>query len=338
MGFSRGIFNFVFSALLIPFSALSAPLEAQFCDLAKEMDAIEPDARMRQALMAAYLADKQIVYVSGYFHVNEEFGDNKSAFREIEPLAPVGKIIPPPKQSVEANVSFLLTQLRDFGTRNPGKKILLIGQSKGGAEVLHLAGSHPAIFAANSTYGFHIADVVTLNAAIGGSPLADITLNRDPALTAKWEAYVRENGLQPDWISDLLKQHLNADSAGFKSLASREARARNTQLLAGMDELVHTILARKFWYVTTRRSPDAKDMPFYLEFSAKFMALHMDPNDGLVEEKMQLLPAVGTHMMALRNAGHMSLIGPQDRSDCRKEFTKLLVLMLARENRPSTAR
>ena len=333
MGFFNSVVaTLILTAFLAPASA-QALVEGEFCKLSPTISAQETDARVRDAAIKAYLADKVVVHVSGYFHLARAFVDNESAIHDIDRHVPTREIHPRTSYPVEGNVAPMMRELRKIAQRNPSRRIVLIGQSKGGAEVLQLVAENPGVFAANArqVYGFQLADAVTLNAAIGGSPLADVELERSPELTAKWRAHMTAQGFSPTWFTEFMKNwFLDSGSYGFKSLATTESVARNQVLLNRMDDAKRAILAKKLWYVTSRRTGErTSDFPFYLRMTVKFLLDHMAPNDGLVEEKNQMLPTIGTHLISLNNAGHMSLIGPQDSRACRREFMDLLLLKLA---------
>lgn len=291
---------------------------------------LEPSPEEQDAKIRSFIRDKHFVFVSGYLGCSpRDFSDMKTFIQTLDPHVPVTKICPPPNTAIENNVEFLIEQIRDSSTKSPERKVILLGQSKGGAEVLQTLATHPELLDPGNRHGFEIARVFTLSAAIGGSVLADLALKTDPGLVARWETFKKKNNV-PDglFVAFLKRVFFDPTTEGFHSLSTLKSRERNERLLNLVSEETRWRLKDKLYFITARRDGKSDDMPFYLQWIARFMSEETQPNDGLVYEKDQRLSELGTHLYEVSRAGHFSLVGEYDNPDCRKEFTRLLLLKM----------
>lgn len=311
---------------------LSPVEQVEFCRLAEPI-AHRAAGRDVDALLRTYLETRQIVYVEGFMaEKNRAFYDNLVALRELDAQLPVTRIFPKPEFAIETNVAMILAELKLAAQKNPGRAIVLIGMSKGAAEVVQLAATHPEIFVNDN--GFVVDVVLPLNAAIGGSVLADLELG-DADLESRYEKYKVDTNQEDSWFERLIggwlkRAYLNSDTPGFKSLSTPVSRARNAALLAELSQEKSALLGEKVRFVTTHRTgKNALDIPSYLGKLAGFLGYEGRANDGLLYEVDQLLPGVGQHLLSIDGASHFNLTGTYGEAACRKEFTRYLLLLQA---------
>lgn len=317
-------------AVLISTPALSFE-RVELCKLDTSIRNIEPDSARQDELLRSFFADKQIVAVNGYFGCSEgNFQNVRNLLRRVGIYTPVSVLCPPDGVAVENNVVFLVQNLRRLATQHPGRKIVLLGQSKGGAEVLQLLATRPEFLEKQTPHDFEIAAAVTFSASVGGSKMADLVLNLDPELKELWEKFKQENGFNESWFSQILSSLLfDPTTPGFRSLTTLSSKARSEKLLTETPESVRKLLRDKLFYVTAVRERDANDVPAFLSLITKFMMELGEPNDGLVFEKDQRLDGIGTHLLEVRRASHFSMVGSEGEPRCREELARLIFLQLA---------
>ena len=319
------------AALILTSIAISGVAGAvervELCEMSAAIRDVEPDPARRVARIRAYLADKQVAVVNGYLGCSPtEFRDVHQTLQNLGVNIPLTSICPPSRVAIEANVGYILKSLRTIAARSPDRKIVLLGQSKGGAEILQFLATHPEVMTPKSKRGFEVAAAVTFSAAIGGSVMADIVLNTDPELTQRWEDFKRVNG---GFVRALAKSHFDPTTPGFQSLTTPRSKARNQRLLKETSEETRRLLAEKLYFVTAVRDGTSNDVPDFLTLIAKFMHQQTDANDCLVYEKDQRLDGLGTHLLEVKRASHFSLIGSHGKAECRQELAHLLFLKLA---------
>lgn len=286
----------------------------------------------RMSEISAYLKNKYVVYLTGYLGAaKEEFSDGEKALKEMAPGVPVIKIETPTEASVENNLPVLIRKLAEIGRAQSGRLGILIGHSKGGAETVLLAVSHPEVFT-SLTHGFQLDRAVVIQGAVGGSVMADLGESGDPEMSAKWQAHVAKRGWFENAIKGLLRGiFLKGDSDGFKSLSRPMCRERNEKLANGLSSESRELLGKRLLYLTSQRESHADDMPLILKSVAKFMAEQAEPNDGLVFVSDQFYAGFGKRLMHVERAGHFSLTGSEDKSFDRAGFVRELFTKLAAE-------
>lgn len=311
---------------------VQAAQQVEFCKMEPAIRELEEDPKRERDLLRAYLKDKQIVFVSGYLGCSgREFRDTRSVIRYLDREVPLSLICPPSERSIEDNVQYLLRRFRTLANRYPDRKMILIGHSKGGAEVLQTLARYPELFEMDETRGYQVANAVTISAPFGGSLLADLLLDINPELTERWDRFAMDNGVADNaftrWITKLF---LDPSSDGFRSLTTPRSYERNRRMTELMDERTKDILRRKVFYVTAQRGVMGDDdLPFFLRPIAKFLSEFVPENDGLVLERDQRLEEIGTSLLQVNGASHFSLIEQFGEPHCRREFTRLLFLNLA---------
>lgn len=309
----------------------------KFCEMDDAIENIDSSSFRRDRKIRSFLRDKQIVYVSGYMgcQSSKEFQDLTTVARSADRRVPTTLICPPSDIAVENNVSYVINQLKTIADQNPDrKKIILIGLSKGGAEVLQTLAMRTEVFRENSPLGFEVVHGVTISAAIGGSVLADLVLGTNPDITERWEKFKRENDGVNVVLSDIFKR-LSFDPAtdGFRSLSTARSTIRN-QELQNLPYEKRQLLQDKVLFVTAYSKDEPAEVPDYLQTIARFMKEQPEWNDGLVWEMHQKLSGLGTHLFEIDPVGHFSLVGEYGDSTCKRQFAYLLLLTLAVHNEP----
>ena len=132
--------------------------------------------------------DYHVAIVSGV--LTACFG-NATAFREgrkylHDTYGLTVDLIPSPNKSTEENGAEIARFVRD-AYRKDGRKFILIGYSKGAPDILEGLANDPA-------EARHVAAIITVAGAIGGSPLADII----PAQAQHWFEKINLGGCQGD--------------------------------------------------------------------------------------------------------------------------------------------
>lgn len=323
----------LFLASILIALQVEAAQQAEFCKMEPAIRELEEDPKRERDLLRDYLRDKQIVFVSGYLGCSgREFRDTRTVIRYLDRKVPLSLLCPPSGRSIEDNVRYLLRRFRALANRYPDRKMILIGHSKGGTEILQTLATYPELFEMDETRGYQVESAVTISAPFGGSLLADLLLDINPELTERWERFAEENGILDNaftrWITKLF---LDPSSDGFRSLTTSSAYERNLRLMEGMDETTREILRRKVFYVTAQRNGavSEEDLPFFIRPIAKFLSEFESENDGLVMERDQRLSEFGTSLLQVNGASHFSLIDQFGEPHCRREFTRLLFLNLA---------
>lgn len=309
-----------------------AAQQVEFCKMEPAIRELESDPKQERDKLRAYLKDKQVVFVSGYLGCSSrEFRDSRSVIRYLDPDVPLSMICPPSHRSIENNVRYLLRKLRALANQFPDRKMILIGQSKGGAEILQTLASHPELFEADETRGYQVDRAVTISAPFGGSVLADLLLDANPDLTDSWDEFAEENGVVDNaftrWITKLL---LDPTSDGFHSLSTSRSLERKRRILEKIDRNTVDLLNRRIFYVTAQRNADSQeDLPVFIRSISKFMNKLSPFNDGLVFEHDQRVEEFGTHLLQINGGSHFNLTHQYGEPHCRREFTRLLLLNLA---------
>lgn len=311
-------------------TAQASPEHVEFCKMESDLLRAAGSREKADSVLRAYLADKQIVYVEGLLgSTRTAFRDNQKAIHELDATVPITKLAPPSKNTVEENAMHLVFDIARESVAHPGRKIILMGMSKGGAEVLQTAVRDPRIFN-------DVDVVVPMNAAIGGAILADLELYTNAELTKRWETYLAANNLTPGFLTDKLARLakyflLDTGSAGFRSMSTKESILRNEALHSKAKHAPG--LDSKIQFVTTHRTAtDRTDSPSFMSIVSDFLNLDGVANDGILFEKDQALEGVGTHLLSIAGASHFNLTGTYGKAECRADFTRYLIYKLATRN------
>ena len=119
---------------------------------------------------AQFLANKHVIFVAGILNefadiINSYFTDNINAVIALG--ATYSYIGPSSALSIPENAALLYEEINKIA-QEVQKPIILVGHSKGAAEILHALYTHPELILNQS-----IERALLIQPAIGGSPLAD---------------------------------------------------------------------------------------------------------------------------------------------------------------------
>lgn len=322
-------------ALLIA-NKVQAVKRVELCHMEPVIREIAGEPEQELNWLRSYLKDKQIIFVSGYLGcTRSEFRDSMAVIERIDPDVPVNRICPPSERSVENNVEYVRRQIRLIAAHNPNRNIVLIGQSKGGVEIVQTLAVYPELMRPNERRGYHVAGVVTISAPFGGSAIADLLLGENPLLTEQWEEFAIVNKIPDNGLVRLITRiFIGATFDGFESLTTVRSEERKRRTLDKLDARTRRLLNQRVYYVTSRRYHDRDgDLPVVVRPIAKFLSFLDPDNDGLVFERNQRWNDFGTHLLEIEGASHFSLVEVYSEPRCRREFTRLLFLELARRER-----
>jgi len=287
-----------------------------------------------------FLQGKQIVLVNGYW--GGDFSDNLKELRRIDPGIPFTKINPAPAQSIAENAELLISLLKKASRANPSRaQIILIGHSKGGAEVVHLAVYHSEIFDSSNGLGFQVDQVLTLQAALGGSIVADIELRNDLELFSSWRQFlVSKNIKVPWWALHIKGLLLGIKTPGFQSLSTLQSKERNSELVHFFSSLPlkiqQKIKSHIHFNVSYRKAENFSSLPFYLRTMAEFIDSQGSPNDGLLKLEHQSLAEVGNILITAEDRSHFNLIEKYGPAKIRQDFTFEMLLRLSEKLKDSS--
>ncbi len=186
----------------------------------------------------------QILYVAG-------FGNEVSGFLR-EPFAPHRKFIteqigiqnhtviePQSLKSPTENKLYLLSEIYKALERNP-HPILLVGHSKGSAEIANTLLQHPDLIKSGFVLG-----AIFINGALGGSPLANITTDALPSAT---QVFIEDTLLQSGakTISDFTIQTFLGKS--IHELRRDKSERRFESLAENLSQEDQTLLRDRFFF------------------------------------------------------------------------------------------
>lgn len=322
--------RFIFVVLVLWSSAgFGETLRGSFCQLNGLIEGTEASASQRVLKLRTFLQDRHVVYVSGFMG-ETGFSGNRIALLNIYGKTPITILNPPTEQAIEQNVGWLLRSLAREQARFPDKKLLILGHSKGAAEVVQMAATHPELFQIDNIWKLTLDQVVAIHAPMKGAVLADLELELDDQLLQDWRSYTeRKNISNLGWLEWLKGWLLNSSSKGFYSLTRFASTERNAQLIERLGPRAEEIRNRVFFVTSSTTRLD--QLPFYLRTLADFKTDLGYIHDGLVVEEAQVLPEVGTHLLSIQDAGHFSLTTSSGPAQCQDEFTRLLFLRLSQE-------
>jgi len=251
--------------------------------------------KIRQAIDRApppLLYGKHVVFVAGIMNeladlISNYFPDNIEAVQNMG--ATTSYLAPSSSLSIPQNAQILYREIRSIydGVRSP---LVLVGHSKGGAEVLHLILEHPELVLDG------IVDTVLLiQPAIGGSPLAYksgpwislVSAFLSPNLETLTPHKAKEN-------FDLA--FAKYDSALAKLVSARQLRA------------TQEAISKRIFYIRATQDPAQLGWGVGLVLRVWRSTLSYDtPNDGLLPLTSQIDPRIGTDLGVLR-ADHIDLV------------------------------
>jgi pimeloyl-ACP methyl ester carboxylesterase len=215
------------------------------------------------------------------------------------------------KNSVESNIENHVSALKSFAKKTQ-KKMILIGHSKGGAELLHLSLAHPGFFA-ESVHGAYL-----IQAAVGGSPVADwmdhaenFPLRREDSLPWWQKIYMKGTRV-------LLNSLFANYRVGLQSLYQAKDKQSLDRYVTAMTPALRNTVQKKVFYITSTETCDA--ISKVIQATGCYL-LQYGEGDGLVLWKDQFYTGVGQVIMQVQ-ADHADFVLSEPLSKQPRSFRK----------------
>lgn len=287
-------------------------------------EVLEAARRYRYVFVAGFLNEG---FKPGYFN------ENREALAEAGVVAgAIHVVFPHSADAVEETAARLGHEIPDLAAQGP-EKLVLVGHSKGGAELLAFALGNPTFVRER------VAAIFLVQAAIGGSGVADYVTDKGHPLDDRMPAASRVAFSVAARGGKLLDGHLDR---GFQSLTHDRAAALWARLLpSGHPNGRHAneskataaappFLAERIFYVRSHRAPERVSK--MLSLTATYLTTYYGDNDGLVQVEDQWLPGTG-RVLATLDVDHMALTVARpvsgDGPAFRRAFTQALLMQLA---------
>jgi len=277
-------------------------------------DVLAAARRYRYVFVAGFLNE---AFRSGYFNEN----------RDALLAAGVGAdaihvVFPRSADAVAETAGHLRQQIPALAGAGP-QKLILIGHSKGAAELLAFALGNAAFVRAR------IEAIFLVQGAIGGSGVADYITDAGHPLDDEMPAAARVAFAVAARGGKLLDGQLDR---GFQSLTHRQAAALWARLVPRQSP------SDRIFYVRGHRKP--AEVSKILSLTATYLSTYYGDNDGLVEVEDQWIPGLG-RVLATLEADHMALTVARpvsgDGPAVRRAFTRALLMQLAGALAPAAA-
>jgi pimeloyl-ACP methyl ester carboxylesterase len=282
----------------------------------------------RDEALAMYLGTHTLVFVGGFLNeiarfwpAGNYFRQNIRAVREVDAAARAYKVFPPSSRGFERNVAFLMERCIQAYQEGGRRPLIIIGHSKGGAEALLTVLRHPDL-----VLGGMVDDVVLVQAAIGGSPLANSLAEPQSYPAAPLLLRVAGHLILWKYREGLLSKR-TAQARGVFGAALVEAKER-------LDARSFSRLSEHILYVRSSQKPDG------MSRRARIIARHLqslsdDLNDGILTLGAQTLDGVGADLGDPLTAAHTDLVCSgmgvtRKGRRYRTAFTLLMLKALAR--------
>jgi hypothetical protein len=237
------------------------------------------------------LGNKHVVFVAGIMNelanlISNYFPDNIEAAQDMG--ASTSYVAPRSSGSIPKNAGWLYSQVKTIYA-DVKRPLILVGHSKGGAEILHLILDHPELILDGT-----VDTVLLLQSAIGGSPLA--------YETGPWITLV-SLFLSPD--IETLKPH-NA-KRNFDRAYVQFCKTLRELVPADNGQQAKKAISNRIFYVRSQQDPIAlsSGVGFVLKVWQKSLGNAM-PNDGLLPTSSQLDLRIGVDLGILA-ADHIDL-------------------------------
>lgn len=219
---------------------------------------------------AQFLADKHVIFVAGVMNeltdfINNYFPDNMKAVKRFG--ATYSYIGPSSALSIPDNAALLYERIKEIAQKVQ-KPIILVGHSKGGAEILYLLLEHPELILDGT-----VDRTLLIQPAVGGSAIAD-----------------NASGLLFSIVAMLYSPNMNTLSLGQAEANFNAAfKAYNAQLnllakkLSFKEANIHDHISSRIFYV---RSQTTRELSFGLKLILGVMQDSADrycqAHDGLL--------------------------------------------------------
>ncbi len=244
-------------------------------------------------------ASFQYAFVCGF--LNEfapgYFGDNRDTLIASGVPEDAIKIYSPySSDSIEETVeSFLPKRFNKLAQKG---KLVLVGHSKGAAEILAFALRNPEFVKEN------VEAMFLIQGAFGGSGVADYLVGEGHPIDDQWSWYHQFSFEVKSLFGSFLGAFILSD--GITSLTHRAAGKYWAQLKKETSPETLAVVSPKIFYIQSVLNDPEKASSF-IRASAEYLHTYYGPSDGLVELKDQMVPWVGTPLVVL-DSDHTGIV------------------------------
>jgi len=284
-----------------------------------EQQWVKEKRKTSQEVKKDLLNSKHVLFVAGIMNelaslISSYYVDNIEAVKELGATA--SYFGPPSEYAIPQNAFLLLQKIKELHQKTK-KKLVVIGHSKGGAELLYTILKYPELMTQN------IVDrVILIQPAIGGSPLAEHTCEWCIDLISTFTKPNLET-LKPK----VIENHFNNAFISFKH-ALLEHQSISVQNLKKE-------ISNRIFYV--RSQQNYQNLSLGINIVLKICKTNLNnygPNDGLLLTEDQIDTRIGVDLGVLQ-ADHIGLtvssVSNTTRED-RKAFTRALFKMIYPQN------
>lgn len=208
------------------------------------------------------------------------------------------------------NITKIMKKYASLREKSPGRKIIMVGHSRGGLLLLRAFAQNPALLREPA-----LERLVLIQAPLKGTPTADVAADALSAVKASLE---RLKMLYS--VCKMCHQEHFADiDAGAKSMEPKTSRAKTLSIADRLSQEDFETLSRKVLYVTSQSKNQMTKLGTYI-IDGK--------NDGTVPLTSQSVTLFGRRIANLIEIGHTDLVLGDLRSDLtsteRRAFARAL--------------
>ena len=264
-------------------------------------------ATFQYALVSGFLNE----FAPGYF------GDNRETLiANGVPADSIHIYSPYSSRSVEENAETYLPE--QFAPLAKKGKLVLIGHSKGAAEILSFALQNPKFVEKN------VESIFLIQGAFGGSGLADYIKGEGHPVDDQMP-WCKRFSFELKYLFALVGDAVLLGD-GIESLTHKNAAEYWTKLKKTSTDAVATIGSKVYYIQSVLKNPD--DASAFIRNPAWYMHTYYGPNDGLVELKDQYVPWVGTPLVIM-DTDHTGLVVDNPISKAPKSLRETLTKAIA---------
>jgi hypothetical protein len=288
-----------------------------FADLWKQ-EKLNP-AVLEDEGVTQILKNRHVFFVSGLMSeyanlINNYYSDNIKVVRK-EYHAKTTYYSPSSSVSIPKNAAKLHIKIKENYDRGGQKPLIVIGHSKGGAELLYMIFEHPELILDGV-----IDRVVLIQSAIGGSPLVE-----NPSFRMKATSCFSNPNFKTLRPSVANKNFKHAYKV-FHDFLDKEFKIGSVLYLEKYQEI-----SNKIFYFRSAANPEseAKQISTGIKFVLAMVGKKLDkdrPNDGLLYVEDQIFPEIGIDLGILES-DHTGFTGSSfsaTKKKDRKAFTRAL--------------
>jgi hypothetical protein len=225
------------------------------------------------------LSDYHIVLVGGFLNeIAPAYFQKTVYWLEKYGAANITVLMPSSGRTVEENIIDLNASFKEIHSKNPGQKILAIGHSKGGAELMAMLMAYPELITQNI-----IRSIITVQAPVSGCFL--------PTCTEKLLGWAK----MIPFIS------------GGLSLTDSEIDRLILEPLKNIPPATRKILSDHIFYVLSQQNPENTALAITIPNNLIRRLSENPENDGLVEMQRMFIENFG-RILGTLEADHMELL------------------------------